>query len=167
MPHSFRLTCGALHDLVPFVQFEKREKHPWRSATSIKVAGNFTKSNTPPWVFFTFFKLYKWNQIAQNITDDFFSMAHHALRLCPSIWLFFTFLVKFCVHWLLDTSVLRFAPSPYYRRGVLVRPELTCHFFTDWTTEKYSSSCSDLNFNLKEHILEKIMCVILSTESKN
>ena len=25
--------CGALHDLVPFVQFKKREKHPWRSVT--------------------------------------------------------------------------------------------------------------------------------------
>ena len=23
--------CGALSDLVPFVQFKKREKHPWRS----------------------------------------------------------------------------------------------------------------------------------------
>ena len=29
---------------------------------------HFTKSNTPPWVFFTVFKLYKWYQIAQNIT---------------------------------------------------------------------------------------------------
>ena len=29
---------------------------------------NFTKSNTPPWLFFTFFKLYKWYQIAQRIT---------------------------------------------------------------------------------------------------
>ena len=29
---------------------------------------NFTKSNTPPWVYFTFFKLYKWYQIAQRIT---------------------------------------------------------------------------------------------------
>ena len=29
---------------------------------------NFTKSNTPPWVFFTFFKLYKRYQFAQNIT---------------------------------------------------------------------------------------------------
>ena len=28
---------------------------------------NFTKSNTPPWVFFTFFKLYKWYQIKQSI----------------------------------------------------------------------------------------------------
>ena len=27
-----------------------------------------TKSNTPPWVFFTFFKLYKCYQIAQHIT---------------------------------------------------------------------------------------------------
>ena len=24
-------TCGALHDLVPFVQFKEHEKHPWRS----------------------------------------------------------------------------------------------------------------------------------------
>ena len=30
---------NALHDLVPFVQFKKREKHPWRSVTLIKVAG--------------------------------------------------------------------------------------------------------------------------------
>ena len=41
------------------------------SVTFSKVTGlacNFTKSNTPPWVFFTFFKLCKWCQIAQNIT---------------------------------------------------------------------------------------------------
>ena len=31
--------CGALHDLVPFVQFKKREKHPWRSFEFSKVAG--------------------------------------------------------------------------------------------------------------------------------
>ena len=56
------LICGALLDLVAFVQFKKREKHPWRSV-------NFsTKIHTPPWVFFTFFKLYKCNQIAQRIT---------------------------------------------------------------------------------------------------
>ena len=29
---------------------------------------DFTKSNSPPWVFFTLFKLYKWYQIAQRIT---------------------------------------------------------------------------------------------------
>ena len=31
-------------------------------------ACNFTKSNTPPWVFFTFLKLYKWYQIVQSIS---------------------------------------------------------------------------------------------------
>ena len=31
-------------------------------------ACNFTKINTPPWVFFTFLKLYKWYQITQRIT---------------------------------------------------------------------------------------------------
>ena len=30
-------------------------------------ACNFTKSSTPPWVFFTFFTWYKWYQITQNI----------------------------------------------------------------------------------------------------
>ena len=29
---------------------------------------NFNKINSAPWVFFTFFKLYKWYQIAQRIT---------------------------------------------------------------------------------------------------
>ena len=29
----------ALHELVPFVQFKKRERHPWRNVTFSKVAG--------------------------------------------------------------------------------------------------------------------------------
>ena len=33
----------------------------------LQKAYNFTKSNTPPWMFFMFFKLYKWYQIAQRI----------------------------------------------------------------------------------------------------
>ena len=28
--------CGALRDLLPFVQFKKRVKHPWRSVNFIK-----------------------------------------------------------------------------------------------------------------------------------
>ena len=32
-------TCDALLDLVAFVQFKKREKHPWRSVNFSKVAG--------------------------------------------------------------------------------------------------------------------------------
>ena len=31
--------CGALHDSVPFIQFKKREKQPWRSVTFSKIAG--------------------------------------------------------------------------------------------------------------------------------
>ena len=46
--------CDALRDLLPFVQFKKREKHPWRSVYFSKVAG--------------FFNLYKWYQIAQRTT---------------------------------------------------------------------------------------------------
>ena len=43
-------------------------------------ACNFTKSNTPPWVFFTFLKLYKWYQIAQRIT-----------HILPYLYSFFPF----------------------------------------------------------------------------
>ena len=60
-------TQFTLRKFGPFVQFKKREKHQCRSVNFSKVAG-FTKINTPPWVFFTFFKLYKWYQIAQRIT---------------------------------------------------------------------------------------------------
>ena len=61
---------GVLRDLVPFVQFRKREKRPWRSVNFSKVAGfsNFTRINAPLWVFSTFFKLYKWYQITHRIT---------------------------------------------------------------------------------------------------
>ena len=33
---------GALRDLVPFVQFKKREKYPWRSVTFSEVAASFS-----------------------------------------------------------------------------------------------------------------------------
>ena len=42
----------------------------WSEVTIHNLACNFTKINTPLWVFFTFFKLYKWYQIAQRTTDN-------------------------------------------------------------------------------------------------
>ena len=36
---SQMIICGALRDLVAFVQFKKREKHPWRSVNFSKAAG--------------------------------------------------------------------------------------------------------------------------------
>ena len=71
--------------MVPFLQFKKREKYQWRSVTFSKVelrvelrgsvgtasTCNLTKSNIPPGVFFTFFKLYKWYQSAQCITYEY------------------------------------------------------------------------------------------------
>ena len=35
----FDRVLNALRDLVSFVQFKKRDKHPWRSVTFNKVAG--------------------------------------------------------------------------------------------------------------------------------
>ena len=34
---TLSIICNALHDLVSFLQFKKREKHPWRSVTFSKV----------------------------------------------------------------------------------------------------------------------------------
>ena len=48
-------------------------------------ACNFTKINTPPWVFFTFLKLYKWYQIAQRTTYQVKESGYHILiNLRPS-----------------------------------------------------------------------------------
>ena len=33
MAHVSGITCDALRHLVPFVQFKKREKHPWKIVT--------------------------------------------------------------------------------------------------------------------------------------
>ena len=43
--------------LCDLVQFKKREN----------TLHGKSKSNSPPWVFFTVFKLYEWYQIAQSI----------------------------------------------------------------------------------------------------
>ena len=58
--------CDVLRDLVLFVEFKKRVKHPCKSVT---LGCNFTKINFPPRAFFTFIKLNKWHQIAQPITS--------------------------------------------------------------------------------------------------
>ena len=36
---SIKRICGTLRDFVPFVQFKKREKHPWRTVNFSKVTG--------------------------------------------------------------------------------------------------------------------------------
>ena len=35
----FQTICDALHDLFPYIQFNKRKKYPWRSVTFSKIAG--------------------------------------------------------------------------------------------------------------------------------
>ena len=47
-------------DLLPFVQFKKRENYPWRSVTFFNIPGwsqQFSKSNISPFVFFHVFKI--------------------------------------------------------------------------------------------------------------
>ena len=52
-------------DFVPFVQSKKRENTHGETSTC-----NFTKSNSLPWVFFTFFKFHEWYRIARSITSN-------------------------------------------------------------------------------------------------
>ena len=76
--------CGALRDwyhlyiaLVPLrwyhlYNFENVKNIHERVLILLKLqalACNFTKINTPPWVFLAFYKLYKWYQMAQRITN--------------------------------------------------------------------------------------------------
>ena len=75
----------ALRDFVPFVLFKKREKHSWGSVTFSK-ACNFTKTNTPPSVFFTFLKFYKWYQIAQSISCERYMSQEGTKRVFLISW---------------------------------------------------------------------------------
>ena len=62
-----------LRDLVPIVQFKKREKHPWRSVILVKLQA---KS--------------KWYQIAQNITNKHWEEITHRDNLTHNTnWLVF------------------------------------------------------------------------------
>ena len=59
---KFTIFCDALRDLVPLVQFKKCENIHGGVLILVKLqvsACNFTKINTPPWVFFTCFELHK------------------------------------------------------------------------------------------------------------
>ena len=67
----------ALRHLVPFVKLKNVKNTSWWVLLLVKLqakACNFTESNTPPWVFFTFFKLYEWYQITQSITHIYLYM---------------------------------------------------------------------------------------------
>ena len=44
------LECGALRDLVAFVQFKKREKHPWRSVNASHISAHVHIQNFNSWV---------------------------------------------------------------------------------------------------------------------
>ena len=74
----------ALHDFVPFAQFKKRE-NSHEGVLLLKLqnkACNFTKNNSPPWVFFTFFKLHKRYQITQSITYSFLQTKIKTVWFC-------------------------------------------------------------------------------------
>ena len=69
------------------------------------LACNFTNSNTPPWVFFLFFKLNKWYQIAQRIL---YACSFHALLCFYALFMLYamifdktndscTFLIEECL----------------------------------------------------------------------
>ena len=60
--------CDALRDLVPFVQLKKRERCPWEVLLLVKLLLVKLWLKPVTLVFFTFFKLCKWYQIAQSIT---------------------------------------------------------------------------------------------------
>ena len=48
------LICDALSDLVPFLQFKKREKHPWKSVTLLKLQATLLKVCSSMGIFHIF-----------------------------------------------------------------------------------------------------------------
>ena len=64
--YSYEMLCTIWYHLYNL----KNVKKSHGRVLLLKVC-SFTKSSTPPWVFFMIFKLYKWYQIAQRITNVF------------------------------------------------------------------------------------------------
>ena len=63
---KLKINCDALRDLVLFVDLKNTKSTHGGELLLVKLQAS---KNTHPWVFFTFFKLYKWYQIiTQNIT---------------------------------------------------------------------------------------------------
>ena len=69
----------ALRNLVPFMQFKKRVKHPWKSVTFSRSVTLVLKAT-----LLRVFKLYKWYQIAQYITNH---KLYFFFILCLNLWL--------------------------------------------------------------------------------
>ena len=120
--HLFVVRCAIwehLHNL-------KNVKNThWRSVNFSKVAGlvcNFTKINTPRWVLFTFFKLYKCSQIAQRTVFTYtrkvdWKWFFHWEQSCLSV-----------LHFYFTWFTLYSPPHIKYSRGN--RPEVFCKKFT-------------------------------------
>ena len=73
MVDIFHYICGALRDFLPFVQIEKYENKQGRMLFLVKLyvlAFNFTKNNTPPWIFSTFLNCT--NVTKSHITHNLF-----------------------------------------------------------------------------------------------
>ena len=66
------IICGALRNLVTFLQFKKSRKTTMEEAS----ACNFTKSNIPACVIFTVFKLHWQYQIAQSVSHFLYRFLH-------------------------------------------------------------------------------------------
>ena len=62
------MRCAIWYHLYNFKKVKDTHGRVLILVTLQALACNFTKINNPPWVFFTFIKLYKWYQIAQRIT---------------------------------------------------------------------------------------------------
>ena len=79
---------------------------------------NFSESNTSPWVFIAFFKLYKWYQIAQNIS---YYTAHFKNSSIINVWQS----LKHVSGLLLNRS----SPDVYLWTGVLKIPSKVAAYF--------------------------------------
>ena len=69
-----KFTLKAVEKTILWLEIHRTSKKRPKYALQISEvnrACDFTKSNTPPWVFSTYFKLHKWYQNTKNITYNF------------------------------------------------------------------------------------------------
>ena len=118
----------------------------------LSLAFNFTKSNTPQWVFFTFFKLYKWYQIAQNITHGHFVELDLEMVLVANISLHLSHYFQQTLHEKCPNTESFLVLSPSFPYSVRMRENTGQKLLRIWTlyaVKAYLFICSTHHSNYK------------------
>ena len=86
LPGIYVMLCVMSYHLYNFKKMKKPNGGVLLLVKFQTWACTFTKSNTPLWVFFTFFKFPRWHSIAQNVSFELINDIWKMIVCCDSVF---------------------------------------------------------------------------------